>query len=144
MIEGLFTSGSMPVLERVVQFTSLRHQFITHNIANASTPNYRPSDVSVESFQDAMREAIDDRRQRTGGPNGELPIGDTGQLRFGDRSIELNGDELNRNILFHDRNNRSLEHLMKDLATNTITHNAALQMLGNQFDMMQSAIRETP
>ncbi len=144
MIEGLFTSGSMPVLERVVQFTTVRHGLISHNIANVSTPNYRPSDVSLESFQQTLREAIDARRQQTGGPNGDLNVRDTRQLEFAENSTELRGDALNRNLLFHDRNNRSLEHLMKDLATNTITHNAALQMLGNQFDMLESAIRERP
>lgn len=142
MIQGLFNTGSMPVLERMVQFAGVRHRLITHNIANASTPGFRPTDLSVASFQQALRDAIDHRRETYGGPTGDLPLRDTRELRFGPDRLAAKPRFAHDNLMFHDKNDRSLEHMMQDLAENAMAHNAALEMLNNQFTMLQSAIRE--
>lgn len=139
MIDGLFNSGSMPVLERMVQFTSRRHQLLLHNIANISTPNFRPADVSPASFQQALGDAIDDRRSGRGDER-PLDIRDTTELRFTQDSVELSASPTHDNLLFHDRNDRSLEHQMKNLAENTMAHNAALEMLRGKFRLMETAI----
>ena len=64
MIAGMFDNGAMPVLERVVQFTQARHRVLTDNIANLSTPYFKPRELSPESFQATLRDAIDQRRTR--------------------------------------------------------------------------------
>jgi len=138
----MFNSGSMPVLERLVQFTGKRHEQITHNVANLSTPHFRPKDLSVGSFQEALGDAIDRRRERTGGPNGELPLKDTGQLDFRSNGIEVRADPRHDNLMFHDRNDRSLEHQMQELAENSMAHNMGLRLLGNKFTMMERTIQE--
>jgi len=130
MIEGLFTSGSMPALEKLVDFTGRRHRHLANNIANLSTPGYQPTDLSVDDFQAKLGKAIDARRTRNGGPRGELDM----------KSLEPTN--LHDNIMFHDRNNRSLEHTMQALAENTMAHNAALDLMRNQFSMLESTIRE--
>ncbi len=140
MIEGLFNSGSMPVLERMAQFTEQRHRHIVDAIANLSTPNYKPTDLDVGSFQAALAKAVDERRNETGGPNGDLRVRHTDQLRFEPDGIETQPGFRNQNLLFHDRNNRSVEHVMKDLAENAMMHNAAIEMLRNQFHMLETAI----
>ena len=142
MIDGLLDSGAMPALERLTQLTHERHKLIAHSVANLSTPYFRPRDLDVADFQKTLGEAIDRRRQRTGGPNGELAPDDTDQLRFRDAGLAVRPQYTDENILFHDRNNRSLEHLMQDLAENAMMHNTALELLRNQFAMMTSAIRE--
>ncbi len=144
MIEGLLNSGSMPVLERMVQFTAQRHQVIVDSIANLSTPNYRPADLDTAGFREVLADAIDERRNRSGGPNGDLKLKDTQQIKFLSDRIDVRTDPRDQNILFHDRNNRSLEHIMQDLAENAMAHNAALEMLRNQFQSLESAIRERP
>ena len=58
MITRLTDSGAMPTLERLLQFTSARHQVLADNIANLSTPYYKPRDLSVESFQAALRQVF--------------------------------------------------------------------------------------
>jgi len=141
-MDGLFDSGSMPALERVVQFTTARHQALVHNIANLSTPGYRPVDLPVERFQSALREAIDRRRSERGGPVGKLHVDSSGPLRFEPTRVVARAEATNDNILFHDRNNRSLEHQMQALAENAMAHNAALEMLKSQFDLLQATIRE--
>lgn len=142
MIGGMFEIGSMPTLERLVQFTGQRHKLITHNIANLSTPNFTPRDLDVDSFRQTLGEAIDKRRSRDGIYNAPLEPRDTGQVRFEQDRLSVKSEELSRNILFHDRNNRSMEHQMQDLAENAMTHNAALEMLRNQFQLLQSTIQE--
>jgi len=142
MIQGMFEVGAMPALERMVQFTSQRHQLITHNIANLSTPNFTPRDLDPASFQETLGEAIDRRREGPGMFNAPLEPRDTADIRFHDRGLSARPENPGRNILFHDRNNRSMEHQMQDLAENAMAHNAAMEMLKNQFDLLQSTIRE--
>ena len=54
MIDGLNNSGSLPVMQKVVQFAAGRHSLIADNVANISTPGFRPVDVSLEEFQSAL------------------------------------------------------------------------------------------
>ncbi len=56
--------------------------------------------------------------------------------------VEVEARPANENIMFHDRNNRDLERTMQDLAENTLTHNAGIELLRNQFEMLKTAIRE--
>lgn len=142
MINDLFNNGSMPVLERMVQFTGARHGVIADNIANLSTPYYRPKDLSVEKFQKQLRKAVDTRRATSTPTNGELRVEDSREIRFHADRLETSAEPLDENIMFHDRNNRDLERIMQDLAENTLAHNAGLEMLKNQFDLLRMAIRE--
>lgn len=142
MISGMFDSGAMPVLERTVQYAAERHKHIVNNIANLSTPNYRPTDLPGEEFSDALSRAIDARRAENGGPTGELEMDNTRHIRFNEGGIEAREIFADDNILFHDRNNRSLEHLMQDLAENAMKHNGAINFLRNEFELMETAIRE--
>ena len=142
MIQGLFQSGAMPVLERVAQFTGARHKLIAGNIANLSTPFYKPRDLDVSSFQASLLEAVDRRRASADPVSGPLGVRDTEEVRFGASGLEGRGSDLNEGVLFHDQNNRDLERVMQDLAENTLAHNAAIEMLRNQFSMLETAIRE--
>ncbi len=139
MIEGLFNGGTLPMLERMVQFTSRRHQLLVHNIANISTPDFQPADVSPQSFQQALADAVDKRRRS--GPKAPLQMTDTREMTFSRDRLELHPQPLNQNLLFHDRNNRSLEHQMKALAENTMVHNTAMELLAGKFKGLETAIR---
>ena len=142
MIDGMFNSGAMPALNRLMQFTERRQAHLADSIANLSTPHYRPHDLDPESFQEALGDAIDRRRTRGNPIGGELEIDDTRQLSFRDGRLVEKPEATNDNLLFHDRNNRSLEHLMQDQAENVMTHRFATEMLKNQYDMLRMAIRE--
>ncbi|MEX2672224.1 MAG: flagellar basal body rod protein FlgB [Phycisphaeraceae bacterium] len=142
MITGMTDTGSMQVLERLVQFTGERHKHLANNVANLSTPGYKPRDLSVDSFQEAMQAAVERRRQNTGGLGRELDPRDTREIKFESNGIRAQPHALSDNILFHDQNNRSLEHTMKDMAENAMTHNAALEMLKSAYTGIETAIRE--
>jgi flagellar basal body rod protein FlgB len=60
---GLTNSDGIPALERLMQFTAARHRVILNNIANLSTPGFRPSDVSPQAFQAQLAEALDESRK---------------------------------------------------------------------------------
>ena len=142
MISNLFDTGATPVLERLVQFTDARQRVLTDDIANLSTPKYQPHDLSPAEFQKALRTAVDARRNATGDDAGPLAVDDTSELKFKDQSIEVHPEPSNENIMFHDQNNRDLERIMQHLAENTLTHNAAIELLREQYGILQSAIEE--
>ena len=141
MIQGLFDSGAMPVLERMAQFTQQRHRALAHNIANLSTPYFKPVDLDTGAFQQALGDAIDQRRARVGG-DGALPLTDTRELTFGADRLQTRPQRTNEGVLFHDENNRDLERIMQHLAENSLVHNTAIELIRNQFDMLRTAIRE--
>jgi flagellar basal-body rod protein FlgB len=138
MIEGMFDSGSLPVLERVVQFTSARQTALANDIANISTPYYKPRDLSTKEFQAELRRAIEQRREE----GGALQLKNTQQVTFGEDELKARSQPSNQGILFHDQNNRDVDRLMQSVAENALTHMATLRLMNQEFSVLQMAIRE--
>jgi flagellar basal-body rod protein FlgB len=137
MIDGVTNADSIPVLEQLMRFSGARHRLIAQNVANLSTPEFRPMDLSVEDFQQQLQEAVDQRRERFGPTGGPLRTGDgTGPAG------ELEAEPIGHNLLFHDRNDRDLERTMQDLVENFLTFRASAQILRSRFDLINTAIRE--
>lgn len=128
-IEGLLNQGPNPVLEQMLQFTEARQKLIADNIVNADTPGYRQKDLSVEKFQQMLRERI--TRQDSSPP---------GSVRFDDIQEEVSHPR--QGILFHDGNNRSMEQLMTDNAKNALMHNMVVELLRRQYQTMEMALKE--
>lgn len=142
-IGDLTSSGAIPALEAAVRFAAQRHTLITHNIANLSTPDFIPLDVSVPKFQQNLREAIEARRGRSAGQFGELPLKDSDEVRVSPGgSLSLHPRSPSGNVLFRDRNNRDLERNMQDLVENTTAFRVASDLLRNRFDVLRMAISE--
>jgi flagellar basal-body rod protein FlgB len=141
MIDGLDNAGSLPVMQRVVQFAARRHGLIADNMANLTTPGFRPVDVSVTDFQQALGEAIDVRRDRGQERFGPLKVASTRSVSVRDGQLELVPEPIGDNLLFQDGNDRSLERLMQDLVENFLTYRTAVELMNNQFDMLDVAIR---
>lgn len=142
MIDGLTNAGAIPVLERVMQFAGARHRLLTHNIANLSTPQFRPLDVSVPEFQAELSEAIDQRRARPTAGGDDLKLANTDDVEFRENEIVLHPKPAGENILFHDQNDRDLDRTMQGLVENFLTFRMAAQFMRKQFDTVQTAIRE--
>ncbi len=142
MISRMFTNGSMQAVERLVEFTGARHKVLTNNIANFETPFYRDRDLDPAKFQANLSKAIDDRRALRGGGTQEvLQMRDTHQVRYDDDGTIFMPDYDNQAILFHDRTSADVERTMQHLAENTMAHNAGLELLRNQFELLKTAIR---
>jgi flagellar basal-body rod protein FlgB len=143
MFSDLNSSGAMPALEAMVRFAGQRQRLIASNIANISTPDYRMRDVSPQAFQEALREAVDQRRGASQGGGGDLPLGSTREVQVGRHGeLALRPTEIKQGILFHDRNNRDLERLMQDEVENATVFRVAADLLKSRYDIIRSAISE--
>jgi flagellar basal-body rod protein FlgB len=128
-LDRLLNQGSMPVLERVLQFTDARQSLLAENVANVSTPNYVQKDLSLDQFQEVLLEKV--RQQESAAP---------GSVDFDDVSMDIQQPQ--HGILFHDGNNRSMEQLMSDQAKNALMHNMAVELLRDQYSMIETALKE--
>ncbi|MSR40433.1 MAG: hypothetical protein EXS10_00805 [Phycisphaerales bacterium] len=141
MKSHLFTDSPIPALARAVQFAAARQKLIASNIANIETPGFRPSDVNPREFQSALAESIE-REQTT--PTGGLVFDEGGAVSFGAEGLMLEPTPIGDNVLFHDGNDRSAEHLMQMLNENFYAFKAATQLVRFNFGMIDAAIRERP
>ena len=127
-IDRLINSGPMPVLEQQLGFTEARETLLAQNIANATTPGYQQKDLSVETFHSMLQEKV-----------GEQASAAPGSVDFSDIKSEV--ENPSNGILFHDGNNRSMEELMSNNAKNVLMHNLAVELLRNQFQTMNMALK---
>ncbi|QOJ01286.1 MAG: hypothetical protein HRU70_12645 [Phycisphaeraceae bacterium] len=140
-IAGLTNSGAIPALEMLAKFAGQRQRLLAHNIANVSTPDFVPLDVSTGEFRRALGEAIDKRR--ASGGQGALAAPSTREVRVGaDGRVELSPRTPSGNILFHDRNNRDVERLMQDQAENLAAFRVATDLLRTRTDLLRSALAQ--
>jgi flagellar basal-body rod protein FlgB len=142
VIDGLTNSEAIPVLERLMQFAGQRHRILSNNIANLSTPGFRPGDVSVKDFQAQLAKAIDARRSPHAETSGELQLASTGQVEVLQTGLRLNPTAIGDNLLFHDQNDRDVERTMQGLVENFMAFRSAAQLLRSRFDLLNTAIRE--
>jgi flagellar basal-body rod protein FlgB len=128
-IERLLNQGNTPLLERMLEFTAQRHRLLAENIVNVDTPEYRQKDLSIGAFREMLSERVEARRSAS-----------PGEASFDDVSAEL--ENPTRGILFHDGNNRSMEQLMSDQASNALMHNMVVELLRKQYSAMEMALKE--
>jgi flagellar basal-body rod protein FlgB len=131
----LFESTSIPVLQEVIGFAQARHEVLASNVANVNTPGYRVRDLSVDTFQQRLREAID-LQYETGAP---LSPGAT-SLRQ-DAAMQKVRDSAH-DILYHDGTDLGMEQQVLEISKNQYMHNMAISIMGTQFRMLQTAISE--
>lgn len=134
MIESLFNSTTLPMLEQVVQFSQRRHSLLASNIANFDTPGYQVRDLSPDRFESALRDAIQTRNE-----------GDSASLnRVGSRRTDPFRDvsRAAKGVLFHDQSNGDLEYQVAELSKNQTRHNMAVAIMESQFQLLQAAISE--
>ena len=128
-IQRLLHQGNAPLLEQVVKFTAARHRLIAENVVNASTPNYRQKDLSLEKFQSMLRDRV-----------AVLNDAPPGAVGFDDLEAEL--ETPTNGILFHDGGNRSMEQLVTDQAKNAMMHNLVVELLRKQYMSLENALKE--
>ncbi len=133
MLQKALQSSTIPVLEQVVKFAQARHGVLAGNLANIDTPGYRTRDLSPAMFQARLREAMHTRDEQQQ-PISQVPMSTSDPLAKVTQSLD--------GILYHDNNNRSLEHQVAAIADNELQHNMALALLSKQFQLLQTAVSE--
>ncbi len=140
IFKNLINRGAMPVLEQVMNFTEARHEVLTNNISNLDTVGYKMRDLDVKGFYATLDNAINRRDKRGVG----APLDMKSSRNFSwDRQGGLSAREVpakDSNILFHDRNNRSVEKQMSLMAKNAMMHNVATELLRQQYGQLKQAI----
>ncbi len=138
---GFLDGGSVPVLEKAIAFTQLRHRQIVNNIANADTPFYTAKDLPVAEFQSLLKEAI---RRRESRPFSSFELGSSTGVSVNqfDELLAEPVDSTGTAALRHDENNVSIDIEMAKLSANALLHNGLAELLRKRFEMLQRAISE--
>jgi len=137
MLPNLFTSTNIPALTEVLNFAQARHGVLVGNLANINTPGYKVRDLSVETFQQKLKEAIS--QSRSPSPSQPLSPG-LSQSEPGDPMRKVR-DTLT-NVLYHDDTNIDLEKQTAEITKNQYLHNFALTVMTDQMSLLQNAISE--
>jgi flagellar basal-body rod protein FlgB len=128
-IDRMLNGDNEPLLEQWLKFTAHRHKLIAEDVVNIDTPNYQQKDLSIEKFQAALRDRVEQRDA-------------SGQGNFNLAGTDLSADD--DGVLFHDGATRSPEQLMSDQAKNAMMHNLVIELLRDQFQQLEMAIKERP
>jgi flagellar basal-body rod protein FlgB len=135
MLPGLLDSTTIPALAETLQFAQARHTVLAGNLANSHVPGYKTRDLSVDVFQERLKEAL--AAQQHSGERlspGVMPDNAGDPMRRVRDSLT--------NILYHDETNIDLEKQIAEFNKNQFLHNFALTVMTDQFQLMQSAISE--
>ncbi len=135
MISNLFNASALPALQEVIGFTHARHDVLAGNLANYGTPGYRVRDLSVENFQERLRDAIDTRDKK------KEPLS-PGMIEAPVDAKMRRVRESFKDVLYHDHTNVSLEHQVNETNKNQLLHSMAVTVMTSQFRLLQTAISE--
>jgi len=141
MFNSIMAGSSIGVLEQVAAFAEARHGLLAGNIANLDTPGYKTRDLSVDTFQQRLKEAIETRKsppQQPASPG--MITADAGDPLGGDPLREVK--ESMKTILFHDQSDVGLEQQVTQLANNQFMHSMAISLMSHQFRQLETAISE--
>ncbi len=137
-LQDVTSGGAFPMLQKTIAFAESRNRVLAENIANVTTPGYRAKQLNVDSFQSALAEASANRKD-----GGKFELPETNEVKLdGNGHLRVQPSYVpTQNQLFHDGTNASIERQMAELAENTMTHQAASELLKGYFDGVSKAIR---
>ncbi len=143
----MFSDPTLKSLEQTVAFTERRHAILAGNIANTDTPGYQSQDLSVNTFQKSLREAIQaDRQEKDMSPGLRLSLlGSAGQANvpsFADArkvAMESVRDSM-KQVVYQDGSDDNLEMQVTQISKNQSMHTMAIAMMKSQFRQLQMAI----
>ena len=134
MDNGIFESSTIPILQEAINFSQARHGILVGNVANMDTPGYKVRDLSVDTFHERLREAIEARREGEPFSPGLLTSEPGDPMRKVRDSMKT--------ILFHDDSDVGLEQQVLQISKNQFMHNMAISIMTNQFQLLNTAISE--
>lgn len=136
MIRSPFDATSIPVLQEVIRFSQARHDVLAGNVANMDTPGYQVRDLSVDTFQERMKQALASRTPSADEPwsPGVLNADPGDQLRAVNEDLPT--------VLYHDETNVGMEQQVAEMSKNHYLHNLAITVMASQFRLLQTAVSE--
>jgi flagellar basal-body rod protein FlgB len=134
MISRLFNNSTIPALQQVVAFTQARQGVMAGNVANAHVPGYKTRDLSVDSFQHALKQQI--AAQKLG------DVASPGHPVSPQQAAHEKVKDSMTNIVYHDGTNLDIERQAVEANKNMYMHNLAIAIMTNQFQLLETAINE--
>ena len=135
MLPNILNASTIPFLQETVNFTQARHNVLAGNIANLDTPGYKVRDLSVDTFQQRLKAAMEARHTK------QEPVSPGIVDAPADEPMRQVRESL-KNILYHDDSNVSLEHQITEITKNQMLHNTAITIMTQQFRLLQAAVSE--
>ena len=124
-------------LPRAMTAATIRHEIISHNIANINTPNYRKSSVE---FEDLLAREIYGNP-----PDGQLQMARTHKKHLPPGDFPFRAEptinEEHDSIMRTDDNNVDIDIEMSTLAKNQLYYNAIATQLGSYITKMRNVIQ---
>lgn len=106
-------------LERLLDFTAIKHKVISQNIANAETTGYKRREVEFKELLNNNLSALNKKEQKT--------------------EVQIKIDEQSPNV--YGTNNVDVNIEMADLAENSILFKFAAKKINGYFQTLQNVIR---
>ena len=136
MLEQIFNTPNFNYLPRAMTAASMRHEVISHNLANVNTPNYRKSVLEFEEL--LAREIYGDE------PDGKLSMARTHDNHLPAAPLPFHATPTiyqdNTTIMRTDDNNVDVDVEMATLAKNQLYYNALSAELGGHITRLKNAI----
>ena len=130
----LFRKTSIPVLQRSLDASALRHRVIANNLANISTPNYRRKEVSFE--EELGKATITSAIQGITTNPKHLPLGRKEVFQAEPVQFEPEDASDKSGI-----NNVDIDQEMAELAKNQVYYTYAARLLTRNFNALRASIR---
>ena len=131
---GLY-AGTIPVLEKILDLRSSKHSFITSNIANMETPNYRSFDLHVREEMKRVMGAKNNITLRQT-HSGHLPL--RGSVAG---SISVHPSSITRASSNGKEKAVDIDKEMANLAENSLLYNASAQILAKKLEKLKNVIQ---
>lgn len=134
MLEQIVGNKALDVMQRGMGAANLRHEVISHNIANVNTPYFKKSNVVFEELLAKELDLDDTGRMKVVRTNDRhMPIAFRGRALA---KIELDESSSMR----YDKNNVDIDVEMASLAKNSLYFNALARQVGGQFSRIRSVL----
>lgn len=134
MLEQLVNTSTMDIGSRALAAASMRHEVLSHNIANVNTPNFRRSHVR---FEDLLKQELgmnsDPLMKVVRTHDRHFPLAFRGKAR---PVIE---QEASTNMRL-DGNNVDIDIEMAEVAKNQLYYSAVANQLGGHISKLKSVI----
>lgn len=138
MIDRIINLSTINLMGRGLDAASLRHQVLSNNIANISTPGFKSSDVA---FEEILAQALGQGKNsaltgiRTN--NKHLPIGIPAADDVQPQLVQQSDTSLR-----NDGNNVDIDAEMARLAQNTIYYETMARQVGDEIAKLKYVISE--
>jgi flagellar basal-body rod protein FlgB len=148
MFPSLFANSSLQSLEKTVEFTDRRHAILAGNMANMDTPDYKTRDLSLDGFQESLKNAIESKSRAKADSSPGLQfdvlqgVEEDGQPLSEEQATQQVFDSM-RQVVYHDGSDDSIEMQVSQIAKNQSLHSMAVALMRSQFQTLKMAISES-